>query len=203
MAVDATFDRKWKQAALGGDARAVSALGQVVIGPLYRFCLYRVGRDEHLCEDVVQETLVRAIRQLDQYDPERSGDSIFPWLCGLARNEIKRVLRDRSALSLEVLWERMDKELLEIFARLETEPFGPQLLERQETREMVNIAMSQLPPHYSLTLELKYVLGRSVREMATALKTSEKAVESQLTRAREAFRATFLALTGSLPVLEN
>jgi DNA-directed RNA polymerase specialized sigma24 family protein len=52
--------------------------------------------------------------------------------------------------------------------------------------------------HYRETLEAKYVLGQSVRDIAAALEISEKAVESQLTRARKAFRATFLALTRNL-----
>jgi RNA polymerase sigma factor (sigma-70 family) len=71
------------------------------------------------------------------------------------------------------------------------------LLGREETREMVNVTMSQLPPHYRQALEAKYVLGRSVREIAEALKTTEKAIESQLTRAREAFRVTFRALAAA------
>ena len=43
-------------------------------------------------------------------------------------------------------------------------------------------------------------VGKSVRDIAAALGTSAKAAESMLTRARDAFRATFLALTKSLPV---
>ena len=43
-----------------------------------------------------------------------------------------------------------------------------------------------------------YVAGKSVRDMAADSGTSEKAVESQLSRARKAFRATFVALAGTL-----
>src|SRR5208282_102801 len=164
--------------------------------PLYGFCLYRVGRDRQLCEEVVQETLVRAIHDLDRYDPTRSGDNIFPWLRGLARNEISRVLsRQKNAVSLEALWERMDRELLGLFSRLEMEPFSDDLLRREETRELVNTTMSQLPPHYREALEAKYITGRSVRDLATMWSVSEKAVESLLTRARQAFRVAFLALS--------
>jgi DNA-directed RNA polymerase specialized sigma24 family protein len=63
---------------------------------------------------------------------------------------------------------------------------------------MVNATMSQLPPQYRSALEAKYVQGQSVRDMAAAARTSEKAVESQLSRAREAFRATFLSLARNL-----
>ena len=65
---------------------------------------------------------------------------------------------------------------------------------------MVNAAMSQLPPRYGEALEAKYLHGRTVRQIAQLWRTSEKAVESVLGRARAAFRATFLALAKNLNV---
>jgi RNA polymerase sigma-70 factor (ECF subfamily) len=193
------FDSDWRRRALSGDSEAVRAFAEAMLPPLYHFCLYRVGKDCHRCEEVVQETLVRALNQLAQYDPKRSNNNIFPWLTGLARNEISRVLsRDRKSLSLDELWQRMDRELLVLFEKLESEPLAEDLLEREETREMVNVAMSQLPPNYREALQAKYIEGSSVREMADHGHTTEKAVESLLTRARQAFRATFLALCRTL-----
>jgi RNA polymerase sigma-70 factor (ECF subfamily) len=193
------FDAAWHARALRGDAAAVQALADALLEPLYRFCLYRVGRNRHLCEEVVQETLVRALRDLDHYDPPRASNNIFPWVTGLARNEIHRALnRERAGASLEALWAKMDRELLTLYARLDSEPFADAVLLREETRELVNATMSQLPPHYREALEAKYVTGKSVRDLADLWRTTEKAVESQLTRARKAFRATFLALTRNL-----
>jgi RNA polymerase sigma factor (sigma-70 family) len=147
----------------------------------------------------VQETLLRALRDLDRYEPERANNNIFPWLTGLARNEIHRVLsREKGAVSLEALWARMDRELLSLFARLESQPLADEVLAREETRELVNATMSQIPPHYREALEAKYVSGQSVSAMARTMSMSEKAVESQLTRARKAFRAAFLALSRNL-----
>jgi RNA polymerase sigma-70 factor, ECF subfamily len=195
----ANFDARWRRRALAGDADAVKALADAVLEPLYRFCLYRVGRNAHLCEEVVQEVLVRALRDLERYDPTRSADNVFPWLTGLARNEISRVLsRERSMVSLEALWARMDQELLDLYDRLESEPLADDVLIREETRELVNATMSQLPPHYRQALEAKYVDGQSVRDLAEWGRTTEKAVESQLTRARKAFKATFLTLCRNL-----
>ena len=77
----------------------------------------------------------------------------------------------------------MDRELLAQYARLEVEPFADDLLEREETRQLVNTTMSQLPPHYRDALEAKYLRGKSVRDLATLWSISEKAVESLLTRA--------------------
>jgi RNA polymerase sigma-70 factor (ECF subfamily) len=193
------FDAAWRSRALRGDAAAVQALADALLGPLYRFCLYRVGRNRHLCEEVVQETLVRALRDLEHYDPHRADNNIFPWITGLARNEIHRVLnRERATISLETVWAKVDRELLSLYARLDAAPFADEVLLREETRELVNATMSQLPPHYREALEAKYITGRSVRDLAALWRTTEKAVESQLTRARKAFRATFLVLTRNL-----
>jgi RNA polymerase sigma-70 factor (ECF subfamily) len=197
--VRAYFDTAWRTKVLAGDTQAIQLLADAAIKPLFSFCLYRVGRNRELCEEVVQETLVRAIREIEHYDPARSSEDIFPWLTGLARNEIHRVLaRQKHTLSLELLWASMDRELLDLYAGLDSEEFSDAVLAREETRELVNATMSQLPPHYRQTLEAKYVRGRSVRDIAHLFSLSEKAVESQLTRSRQAFRATFLALARNL-----
>src|SRR5436190_13117510 len=122
------FDAAWRQRALRGDPDAVHSLVAGALAPLYSFCLYRVGRNRHLCEEVVQETLLRAIRDLANYEPDRARHNIFPWLTGLARNEIHRVLGRERSVSLETLWANMDRELLAIFSRLEQEPFADELL---------------------------------------------------------------------------
>jgi RNA polymerase sigma-70 factor (ECF subfamily) len=199
--VQPRFDRAWRERALRGDAAAVRLLAEATLTPLYQFCLYRVGKDRHRCEEVVQETLVRALRDLELYDPKRANNQILPWLTGLARNEISRVLaRERHTVSLDALWQRMDHELLGYFERLEAAPLSEDVLVREETRELVNAAMAQLPAPYREALQAKYVQGASVRDIAHLVGTTEKAIESLLTRARQAFRTTFLTLCQSLHV---
>src|SRR5437667_60507 len=78
--------------------------------------------------------------------------------------------------------------------------FTEEMLQREETCELVNAAMSQLPPHYRQALEAKYVSGESVRVIAERWRMTEKATESLLTRARQAFRAAFVALCRNLEV---
>lgn len=193
------FDAAWRLRAVAGEPAAVQLLADSALLPLFRFCFHRVGGDRHRCEEVVQETLLRALRDLEHYDPVRGNGHIFPWLTGLARNEISRILgRDKHSVSLEALWGRMDRDLRAIFSRLETEPFPDELLEREETRAVVNATMAQLPQHYRVALEAKYIDGQSMRQMAEKNGGTEKAVESLLTRARQAFRESFLALTRNL-----
>ncbi len=199
--MQAIFDTAWRMEALAGRSEALTLLALSAAGPLYRFCYYRVGQDQHLCEDVVQETMLRAIAQLHQYDPARSDGDIIVWLIGLARNEVRRALTWRDGgKKLQDLWARMDSDLLGLYGMLDRQLFDDELVSRQETRQMVNATMSQLPCKYGQALEAKYVQGQSVRDIAAAGGKSEKAVESLLSRAREAFRATFVSLSRNLSV---
>jgi len=194
------FGTQWRADALAGQPAAIDRLADHALQPLYRFCLYRVGGDHHLCEEVVQETMLGAVANLARYDPSRSDGRIFPWLTGLARNEIRKVLtRRRQGANLQQFWQKMDEQLLSLYAMLESEPFSDELLARGETQQIVNATVAQLPPHYAQALEAKYVQEHTVREIASAMDLTAKAVESLLGRARAAFRATFLSMTENLP----
>lgn len=194
-----SFDCHWREQALAGDADAIRNLTDVALQELYPFCLYRVGNRRELCEEVVQETVLRALDRLAEYDPQRANGDILRWLTGLARNEIHRVLaREKNTVSLEAMWARVDGEMLAAYARLDNEAFSRDVLDREETRLLVNATMSQLPPHYREALEHKYIRGKSVREMAQMQSLSEKAAESLLSRARGAFRAAFLTIARNL-----
>jgi len=196
--VQPTFDHAWHARALQGDVTAIQGLADYAIAPLFAFCLYRVGGDRHLCEEVVQDTLVAALERLADYDPGRAEGEVWGWLVGLALNRVRKALADRKAVSLEALWSRMDRELLARYARLDHEPIAETDLVREETRQLVGAAMSQLPPRQRSALEAKYLEGRTTKDIARGLAQSEKAIESLLARARDAFRTAFLALTRSL-----
>ena len=127
------FDETWHRQALQGNKPAVQTLLQLNLQPLFAYCLHRVGKNRHWCEEVVQETMLRALSDLANYDPPRSGGNIFPWLTGLARNEIQRLLqRENSAVSLQTVWDGVDQDLLGFYATLESEPLDDGLLERAE-----------------------------------------------------------------------
>ena len=194
-----TFDQSWHARALAGEEEAVAQLVQRTIHPLFAFCLHRLRGDRHLCEEVVQEVLMRTLRELPKYDPDRANNEIFPWLQGLARNEIRRKLdQEKQSARWQAVWQRIDQALFTDLASMESEPLDQSLIDREETETLVNAALSQLPPHYRDTLADKYLHGRSVREIAAELHVTEKTVESRLTRARDAFRKAFTTLIQSM-----
>jgi RNA polymerase sigma-70 factor (ECF subfamily) len=181
------------EAAGRGDHSALEKLYAAHVDGLYAFVFYRVGRDASLCEDVVQETFLHALESHADY--QKSRGSIRAWLCTLSRNVIRKQLRGhRRPSELAATWERIDATLAQIFQALDRGPLGDEVLAREETRDLVNMTIANLPDDYRIALEKKYVEGRSLTEMAAALAISEDAVKSRLARARRAFRETFETL---------
>ena len=180
-----------------GEPGALARLYEDHVDGLYAFVYYRVGRDADLAADVVQETFLAALADPGAYDPARG--SIGAWLATSSRNIIRKHLRDRPRLAaLDEVWQRVDRALADVLAALDREPLGDEVLARAETRDLVNMAVANLPDRYRAVLERKYVGGESLESIARALSLSEDGVKSLLARARRAFRDTFLALTAEL-----
>ncbi len=189
-----------RRAAAGDDA-ALTELYESHVDGLYTFVFYRVGRDRALAEDVIQETFLCGIERAADYDPTRG--SVHMWLCTLSRNIIRAQLRAaRRSRELAATWDRVDATLAQVFQALAEEPLGEEVLAREETRDLVHMTIVNLPDGYREALEMKYVQGDSMREIAGALRVSEVAAKSLLARARRAFRETFTTLTRAFSELE-
>jgi RNA polymerase sigma-70 factor (ECF subfamily) len=175
-----------------GDEEAFQEFFDAHFPRLYRFALTRVG-NEDAAEEIVQETLIRAIRKLATF---RGEAALFTWLVTICRREIAawfaRTGR-RSTVSLE-------EDLPDVRARLEAlanlEAGPDETTHRQEIARLVRVALDFLPARYGDVLEWKYIDEHSVSDIAARLGLSPKAAESMLTRARQAFREAFSVLTG-------
>ncbi|MCB9675316.1 MAG: sigma-70 family RNA polymerase sigma factor [Alphaproteobacteria bacterium] len=69
-------------AAVAGDRSALESVARAWWPEVRRWCLLQLG-DPVLAEDASQEALVRLVRFIGQYDPERP---FSPWIRHLARN---------------------------------------------------------------------------------------------------------------------
>jgi RNA polymerase sigma-70 factor (ECF subfamily) len=177
--------------------RAVERWFREHADPLYTFVFYRVGRDAELATDVVQETFVAALRKIEDYDPRRG--AMMPWLTYLARNRIRAALRQRSRTGAAgASWDEIDRRLLQAYRNLATAPLPDEVLERRETVELVQMALSNLPDNYRWALKQHYCEQRSLAEIARSRESTEGAVKSLLHRARLAFRAAFQTIADSL-----
>lgn len=147
---------------------------------------YRILQNQHDAEDVTQQTFLSVIENL----PKFRGDSSFAtWLYRIATFAALKIIRKRKGLptvSLEAVTEpREDYDSIphpEYIADWKQSP--EQLVEHNETRELLDGALSRLDEKHRVVFLLRDVEGFSVAETAAALELSESNVKMRLLRAR-------------------
>ena len=174
------------QGMLRGEQRAFDEFFDSYAGRLGAFAARRSSLDASALEDVVQVTMINAIRGLGSF---RGGSSLFTWLCQICRNHLadarRKTERQPKAQSLEEMTARKPSaEIVELI------DYRDPLEEctQDSTRNNVRHTINQLPASYARILELRYGDDLTVPEIARLLQLSESAAESRLVRARQAFR---------------
>jgi len=183
----------------GGDQEAFDAFFREYFPRLYRFTLGRTDNDPALAEEIVQRTMCIVVRKMGSY---RGEALLFTWLCQICRNEMSAVYRQRG---LEARADVPIEDHPAVQAALESmgaDDYRPDAVrQRDEIAAFVRATLEQLPAKYAVALEMKYINGDSVAEIAQRLGVGEKAAESVLTRARSAFKEGFRSLWGFEPGL--
>jgi RNA polymerase sigma-70 factor (ECF subfamily) len=169
-----------------GEQRAFDQFFDAFAARLGSFAARRSALDAAAIEDVVQVTMINAMRGLASF---RGGSTLFTWLCQICRNQLadarRKEARQPPVQSLEALVEaRPTAQIVELT------DFRDPLDECADdaTRSAVRRAVNRLPATYARILELRYGDDLSVPEIARILQLSENAAESRLVRARHAFR---------------
>ena len=178
---------------LAGEPQALEAWFLANKDPLYAFIYYRVGGDPDLAADATQATFAEALGRLSDFDPDRG--EMTTWLRMLSRNNIRSVLSTRRrGVELQMAWDRIDESLRAAFEKIDSAPLPDDVVERRETRELVEMTLANLPPQYRDVLEAKYFENLSLEAIAGRRATSIDGVKSMLRRARESFRECFTAM---------
>jgi len=184
-------ERVLRGAVLAGDQRAWQAWYEESYEPLYAYVHWRSGGLGELAEEVVQETWLVAVRRVRAFDPGQG--SFLAWLRGIAANVLRNRLRARARVSRA---ESLRGE------RESDAPVDAELI-RRERAERIAAALADLPEHYEAVLRAKYLEGASVAEIAETAGQTSKAVESLLSRARQAFRERYQAIESSSNVRKH
>lgn len=187
-------DRRQVKILLSGDQEAFRQFFEENYARLYRFALPRVSNDTNAAEELVQQSLSKALTKLESY---RGEAQLFTWLCTIVRNEI-------------IDWQRKQNRLNERFVLTEDFPgikaavesfHAPasddpaRNFERAETARLIQVALDQLPARYGNALEWKYIEGFSAQEIADRLNMGIEATNSLLARAKRAFGDVFGSLS--------
>ena len=183
-------------AMLAGDEAAFRVFFATYFPRVYRFALPRLGNDAEACKEVVQSTLVKAMRALGTF---RGEAALFSWLCQICRRQIADYLRAHKRHHQNVVLiddtPGLREALESIAAPSSDEPL--QGYGSAETRRLVQSVLDRLPSRYGDVLEWKYIEGRSVEEIGALLGVGQTAAQSLLARARVAFREALETVFGS------
>jgi RNA polymerase sigma-70 factor, ECF subfamily len=173
---DVVDERERILAARDGDEAAKGWLVKQYTPTVYRFT-YRMLRNEQDARDVTQDTLIKVMRNLHRYDPDRKFST---WVFGIARNtaidETRRRKRVAPAPKKEPAYEGPDAQ---------------ELTSRGERARKLHSAMELLPPKYREVLVLYHFEHLKYREIAASLELPIGTVMNRIFRARKRLRVIY------------
>jgi len=165
-------------AVLRKDRKATAEFVSLCSDWIYPFVRFRLLPRTDVVEDLIQEVLISAWRNLPNF---RGDAGLRAWVLGIARHKVEDYYR-----------KRIREAELEDENTVTSEPaIGSQIQDRLDAaadHERVHRTLAQLPEAYGLALIWRYRDGKSLREMAELTGKTEKAMERLLARARESFR---------------
>ncbi|WP_433222445.1 sigma-70 family RNA polymerase sigma factor [Dactylosporangium sp. CS-047395] len=176
---------------------------EVYRGDLLAHCYRMLGSFEE-AEDLVQETLLRAWRAADRYDPQRA--SVRTWLHRIATNVCLTAMEGRARRPLPSglgpagddphapLTPSLDVPWLQPFPDARLGDPADAADQRAGLRLALVAALQVLPARQRAALVLREVLQLSAAEVAEILDSSVASVNSSLQRARATLREAAPAL---------
>ena len=167
-----------------GDVDALAELFRRHQQAIYRFVLHLTGSSA-LADDVTQDVFVAVIRDAGRYEPGRA--PVPAWLCGIARNFVRRRLSiEKGAASLD------PEDLVESITPVVTpDPVGD--LTTAERIEALRRAVLRLPLRYREAIVLCDLQEMSYADAAVALECPVGTVRSRLNRGRTLLAAKMQA----------
>lgn len=172
---DPPEDLSLRRAFAAGEAEALGPLATPHLDALYTLCL-RLTQNPAVAEDLCQETLVRALRSADRYDPSRA---FRPWLLtiglNLARDHLRAVWWAR-VISLEALTGTTNTE------SLVEESSADATLDGVQRDSRVRAALATLPRKYREAVSLFHLQDMTYAEMAEITGVKVPALKQRVRR---------------------
>jgi RNA polymerase sigma-70 factor (ECF subfamily) len=140
----------------------------------------RVTRSDYMAEDIVQQTILKALTNAHQF---RFESALKTWLVSIAVNEARQAYRDLSRRRAVPLM--TETPHVDACQQLE---FPDNVYEAKERDLLVRDAVSRLPPRYRSVIELCDFQGVSMTEAACKLGLTLPAIKSRRHRARHKLR---------------
>jgi RNA polymerase sigma-70 factor (ECF subfamily) len=177
--------------ARGGDPEAFRQLVERHSRPIFRVA-YRMTGNEHDADDVVQETFLRAYKQLETFQ-ERANFST--WLHRIAINCSLDLLRSRSRHDKHYAGDPASEELQHAVRALDPQP--DRLLLSAELQQHVVLALERLSGNERTAFMLRHFEGMPVEEIGQTLGIQVNAAKHTIFRAVRKLREALQPLVRS------
>jgi len=178
--------------AQSGDSDAFRLLVEQHSRAVFRLA-FRMTGNEQDAEDVVQETFLRAYRQLDKYEARASFST---WLYRIASNYSLDLIRMRKRH--EDKRERGSAEERDILQTLPVNAPGPdRIVYSGQVQERVNEALNELSAQERTAFVLRHFEGMSIDEIGEALGTGTNATKHSIFRAVQKLRRSLEPVVGA------
>ena len=162
--------------ASGGDGEAFGLLVNAHARTAFRLA-YRLTGDERDAEDVVQESFIRAYRQLDRFEAR---SNFGTWLHRIVVNCAMDALRSRHSRRAERTGDPAD----EVPDVAQSDAPSPERLAwSTEIRRRVEASMASLTPQERVAFALRHYEGRSIDEIGRTLGVQKSAAKHAVFRA--------------------
>lgn len=154
---------------------------------VYSYVFNRTAGDAQLTEDIVQESFTAAWFSLHRFEQK---STFRTWLCSIAKNKLKTYYRKTIYRDQHESVE--DGDVAEHADGFDLEKA---VIDHEIQRE-VFAALNAINPIYRYALIMKYMDGMRVKEIASVLGRSPKAVDGILQRAKISFEKTYIQTKG-------
>lgn len=149
---------------------------------LWRYLLVVAAGHEDAAREALQAALTRVTRHVKIFDTE---EKFWSWLTVLARSAFADETKKRRRYFLFL--DRFTNH-----ARIESDAAMDDRAD-ERLQHLLERGIAALPPDERRLIEEKYFERRGVRDIAAELQTTEKAVESKLSRVRKKLKGALLA----------
>jgi RNA polymerase sigma-70 factor (ECF subfamily) len=175
-------DRSLIDRILGGERELFHELVRPYEKGVY-FAAYSILQNQQDAEDVAQETVLKALKNLHTF---RAESKFSTWLISIALNEARARLRHSRVIQFDSVDAVRDEDNDDITPAVISDwrEVPLEALERKELRQMLQQAIDGLPAMYREVLVLRDVQDFSIAETAAALGVTDGVVKTRLLRAR-------------------
>jgi RNA polymerase sigma-70 factor, ECF subfamily len=177
-----------------GEPMAFRELYERYAGSVFRYAILPLVHDRTLAEDLLADTFVRAIENIERF--QWQGKGVLPWLIRIAKNLSLDHLRKSGRVGA---WPLDFENLLADPRGQDGESVAAHREITELLRDRIDVCLEEINPRYRRVLQLRLVKGLARDVAAAQMEVSIGTLDVLLFRACKAFRKVYVQRYGEAP----